>query len=87
MGFVFEVWYDGSEGFLRAKRGVEGFDVQGSVVRKDRMASSQWSTGGKIFDGAGDALTCQGWSQNFWAGPARPQLNFPGQGIRGPNFM
>ena len=32
MGFVLEVKYCGREGFLHVTRGVEGFDVQGSVV-------------------------------------------------------
>ena len=32
MGFVLEVEYGGREGFLHVTRGVEGFDVQGSVI-------------------------------------------------------
>ena len=33
-GFVLEVEFGGREGFLHVTRGVEGFDVQGSVVGK-----------------------------------------------------
>ena len=40
MGFVLEVEYGGREGFLHVTRGVEGFDVQGSVVREVGMSSS-----------------------------------------------
>ena len=40
MGFVLEVEYGGREGFLYVTRGVEGFDVQGSVVGEVGMSSS-----------------------------------------------
>ena len=40
MWFVLEVEYRGREGFLHATRGVEGFDVQGSVVGEVGMPSS-----------------------------------------------
>ena len=40
MGFVLEVEYGGREEFLHVTRGVEGFDVQGSVVREVGMSSS-----------------------------------------------
>ena len=40
MGFVLEVKYGGREGFLHVTRGVEGFDVQGSVVGEVGMSSS-----------------------------------------------
>ena len=40
MGFVLEVEYGGREGFLHVTRGVEEFDVQGSVVGEVRMSSS-----------------------------------------------
>ena len=39
MGFVLEVKYGGREGFLHVTRGVEGFDVQGSVVGEVGMSS------------------------------------------------
>ena len=37
MGFVFEVEYVSSKGFLHVTRGVEGFYFQGGVVRKVRI--------------------------------------------------
>ena len=40
MGFVLEVEYVGREGFLHVTRGVEGFDVQGSVIGEVGMSSS-----------------------------------------------
>ena len=40
MGFVLEVEYGGREGFLHVTRGVEEFDVQGSVVGEVGMSSS-----------------------------------------------
>ena len=40
IGFVLEVKYGGREGFLHVTRGVEGFDVQGSVVGEVGMSSS-----------------------------------------------
>ena len=40
MGFVLEVEYGGREGYLHVTRGVEGFDVQGSVVGEVGMSSS-----------------------------------------------
>ena len=39
-GFVLQVEYGGREGFLHVTRGVEGFDVQGSVVGEVGMSSS-----------------------------------------------
>ena len=40
MGFVLEVESGGREGFLHVTRGVEGFDVQGSVIGKVGMSRS-----------------------------------------------
>ena len=39
MEFVLEVEYGGREGFLHVTKGVEGFDVQGSVVGEVWMSS------------------------------------------------
>ena len=40
MRFVLKVEYGGREGFLHITRGVEGFDVRGSVVGEVEMSSS-----------------------------------------------
>ena len=40
MGFVLEVEYGGRDGSLHVARGVEVFDVQGSVIGEVGMSSS-----------------------------------------------
>ena len=49
MGFVLEVDYGGREGFLHVTRGVEGFDVQASVVEEVGMSSSRPKKRSRVF--------------------------------------